>query len=171
MLGRLIEIAIHIRDFDGIDHYFDRLAQLPPTEVEAATAYFRAKYLYNVAVPFDQVAQPDAPLPQPDPQKLEAARLAFEAVSDRSPYYAQARYFVGVIYTLRGQYSQAIDAFQRVLPLAATTGACTTRPTSSKPRSTRTSRCHAPHGTSTPRSTRSRGPTFGRAIRRVRSAR
>src|SRR5262245_30081527 len=41
-LGRLIEIAIHIRDFDGVEDYFTRLSKLPPTEVEAATNYFRA---------------------------------------------------------------------------------------------------------------------------------
>lgn len=122
-LGRLIEIAIHIRDFDGIDRYFERLSRLPPSEVESATAYFRAKYLYSVAVPGESLANADAPLPKPDPAKLEAARLAFEAVAQRSPYYPQARYFIGVIYTLRGQYNQAIDAFARVAKLTATTDA------------------------------------------------
>ncbi len=120
-LGRLIEIAIHIRDFDGIDRYFEKLAQLPPSEVEAATAYFRAKYLYSVAVSADAWNDPDAPMPQSDPQKLETARLAFEAVSQRSPYYPQARYFIGVIYTLRAQYNQAVDAFGRVVQVTATT--------------------------------------------------
>jgi tetratricopeptide (TPR) repeat protein len=116
-LGRLIEIAIRIRDFDGIDRYFERLARLPPSEVEAATAYFRAKYLYSVAVPGDLSGEPDAPLPPVDADKLEQARLAFEAVNERSPYYAQARYFVGVIYTLRAQYGQGVDAFKRVAQL------------------------------------------------------
>jgi TolA-binding protein len=120
-LGRLIEIAIHVRDFDGIDRYFERLSQLPPTEVESATAYFRAKYLYNVAVPADAMREPSAPLPQIDPAKLENARLAFEAVDSRSPYYAQARYFVGVIYALRGQYNPALEAFSKVAQLKVTT--------------------------------------------------
>ena len=113
-LGRLIEIAIRIRNFDGVDRYFERLARLPPSEIEGATAYFRAKYLYSVAVPSDLTAAPEGPLPQVDPQKLEQARLAFEAVPAGSPYALQARYFTGVIYTLRGQYNPAIDAFKRV---------------------------------------------------------
>jgi TolA-binding protein len=112
-LGRLIEIAIHTQNFDGIEAYFARLSKLPPSEVEDATAYFRAKYLYSVAVPDDVMAAEDAKLPELDPNQLDAARIAFEAVSEKSPFFAQARYFIGVIYTLRGQYNQAIEAFLR----------------------------------------------------------
>ncbi|HEY2733306.1 MAG TPA: tetratricopeptide repeat protein, partial [Polyangiales bacterium] len=117
-LGRLIEIAIKIRNFDGIDRYFERLARLPAGEVEAATAYFKAKYLYSVAVPSETAntpADPTTPLPSIDPQQLEAARAAFDAVAHGSPYSLQARYFTGVIYTLRGQYDPAIDSFKRVI--------------------------------------------------------
>ena len=60
-LGRLIEIAIHIRDFDGVDQYFARLSQLPPSEVEAATNYFRAKYLYSKAVGSLRALEPAGP--------------------------------------------------------------------------------------------------------------
>ena len=90
-LARLIEIAIRIRNFDGIDQYFVRLERLPPSSVEAATAYFKAKYLYSVAVPADapigaEVA-PDLDLsgtPPPvtggriDQDRLEQARVASE---------------------------------------------------------------------------------------------
>lgn len=120
-LGRLIEIAIHTRDFDGVDGYFARLSQLPPTEIEAATAYFRAKYLYNLAVDATVGADPEVVVPALDPDALERARVAFEAVSPRSDYYIQARYFVGVIFTLRGQYPQAGEAFKRVVATEATT--------------------------------------------------
>lgn len=123
-LGRLIEIAIHTRDFDGVESYFARLSRLPPGEVEAATAYFRAKYLYNRAVPTDEImreARSDAAAPQINQSVLDEARVAFEAVQERSPYYPQSRYFVGVIYTLKQQYPQAIDAFRRVLRAPATT--------------------------------------------------
>ena len=54
-LGRLIEIAIHTRDFDGVEGYFANLSRLPPREVEAATSYYRAKYLYNRAVPTEEL--------------------------------------------------------------------------------------------------------------------
>jgi tetratricopeptide (TPR) repeat protein len=129
-LARLIEIAIRIRDFDGIDRYFERLARLPPSDVEAATAYFKAKYLYSVAVPQDLLGGPSggtdttdsgkAELPQVDPQKLEDARVAFGAVSENSPYAPQAHYFTGVIYTLRGQYAPAIEQFKRVVSIKPT---------------------------------------------------
>ncbi|MDQ3037689.1 MAG: tetratricopeptide repeat protein [Myxococcota bacterium] len=128
-LGRLIEIAIHTRDFEGIDEVFAQLNRLPPSEIEAATTYFRAKYLYNRAVPTEDVLRAptgsqDTGHPQVqgiDLAALDRAREAFEAVQEGSPYYPQARYFVGVIYTLREQYPQAIEAFTRVLRAPATT--------------------------------------------------
>ncbi|MBZ0118892.1 MAG: tetratricopeptide repeat protein, partial [Sandaracinaceae bacterium] len=122
-LGRLIEIAIHTRDFDGVDGYFQILNQLPPSEIEATTRYFRAKYLYNRAVPTEDVLRQASggPPPQIDLAMLDQARQEFEAVAEGSPYYPQARYFVGVIYTLREQYPQAIEAFRRVLRAPAET--------------------------------------------------
>jgi TolA-binding protein len=128
-LGRLIEIAIHTRDFDGIDDVFAQLNRLPPSEIEAATTYYRAKYLYNRAVPADDVLRhgvgsQDTGRPQVaaiDRALLDQAQQAFEAVQEGSPYFPQARYFVGVIYTLREQYPQAIEAFTRVLRAPATT--------------------------------------------------
>jgi TolA-binding protein len=115
-LGRLIEIAIRTRDFDGVEGYFERLARLPPQEVEAATAYFRAKYLYNKAVPTEDVTRGDTALKTNtvDVELLRQARQSFESVAESSPYYPQARYFVGVIYTLERQFPQAIEAFRRV---------------------------------------------------------
>ena len=123
-LGRLIEIAIHTRDFDGVEDYFAQLSRIPPSEIEATTNYFRAKYLYNRAVPTDDVLRARAegePAPVIDQAGLEEARQAFEAVQEGSPYYPQARYFIGVIYTLREQYPQAIEAFRRVLRSPAET--------------------------------------------------
>ncbi len=128
-LGRLIEIAIRTRNFDGIEDVFSRLNRLPPTEIEAATAYYRAKYLYSRAVPVDDVLRSsigstDTGRPSTsavDLAVLEQARQAFESVPEGSPYYPQARYFVGVTFTLREQYPQAIEAFTRVLRARATT--------------------------------------------------
>ncbi len=121
-LGRLIEIAIHIRDFDGVEQYFQTLSRLPPTEVEATTAYFRAKYLYSRAVPLEeQLGVPEGQASQVDLPMLEQARSAFEAVPQGSPYYPQARYFIGVVHTLRAEFPQAIEAFRRVLRSEAST--------------------------------------------------
>jgi TolA-binding protein len=122
-LGRLIEIAIRTRDFDGVEDYFARLSRLPPQEVEAATAYFRAKYLYNKAVAVEDVTRGDEQLKTQgiDVQGLRQARQAFEAVAESSPYYPQARYFIGVSYTLERQFPQAIEAFRRVIQTQGTT--------------------------------------------------
>lgn len=122
-LGRLIEVAIRTRDFDGVEGYFERLSRLPPQEVEAATSYFRAKYLYNKAVAVEDVTRGDTQLKTQgiDLETLAQARQAFESVSENSPYYPQARYFVGVIYTLQRQFPQAIEAFRRVSRVSATT--------------------------------------------------
>ncbi|MGE3635481.1 MAG: tetratricopeptide repeat protein, partial [Sandaracinaceae bacterium] len=113
-LGRLIEIAIHTRDFDGVEDYFAALSRIPPSEIEATTNYYRAKYLYNRAVPTEDVLRGDGSA-RIDLATLEQARQAFEAVQQGSPYYSQARYFIGVIHTLREEYPQAIEAFRRVL--------------------------------------------------------
>ncbi len=120
-LGRLIEIAIRTRDFDGIEEVFRQLSSLPPAEVEAATTYFRAKYLFNRAVPTEDVLRDPAARARIDTAQLDQARSSFEAVTAGSPYYPQAVYFIGVIHTVREQYPQAIDAFTRVLRTEATT--------------------------------------------------
>lgn len=126
-LGRLIEIAVHTRDFDGIEEVFAALSRLPPAEIEATTTYFRAKYLYSRAVPTEEILRDGtaeeraAARARIDLEGLEAARQAFAAVAEGSPYYPQALYFIGVIHTLREQYPQAIEAFARVLRTEAGT--------------------------------------------------
>ncbi len=115
VLGRLIEIAIHTRDFDGVEEYFAELSQLPPTEVEAVTTYYRAKYLFNRAVPPDDAIRGDHLSEGVDLAGLESAREAFMAVPEGSPYHAQSRYFVGVIHIFKGELPQAVEAFERVL--------------------------------------------------------
>jgi TolA-binding protein len=122
-LGRLIEIAIRTRDFDGVEGYFERLSRLPPQEVEAATAYFRAKYLYNKAVAVEDVTRGDTALKTQgiNVEELRQARQSFEGVAESSPYYPQARYFIGVTYTLERQFPQAIEAFRRVIQTQGST--------------------------------------------------
>jgi tetratricopeptide (TPR) repeat protein len=99
-LGRLIEIAIRLNDYTGVDEYFRQLGQIPPSEVESETTYIRGKFLFLRT--------------QPD---YEAARAAFEAIPARSTHYPQARYFLGAILTAQQRYPEAIEAFQRVLQI------------------------------------------------------
>ena len=118
-LSRLIEIAIHTRDFREIDAYFGRLEALPSSELSVTMAYFRAKYLYNRAVPIDEVlnAPPSAAIRGVDQARLERARKGFVAIADGGEYSLRAKYFVGTIYALRGEYLDAIAAFRSVLEL------------------------------------------------------
>ncbi|MFZ1864608.1 MAG: tetratricopeptide repeat protein [Polyangiales bacterium] len=116
-LSRLIEIAIHTRDFRDIDEYFARLEALPPSALSVGTAYFRAKYLYNRAVPIEDVlnAPPDAVLGGIDQARLEQARLGFLSIPSGTAFSLRAKYFVGTIHTLRKEYLDAIAAFRGIL--------------------------------------------------------
>ncbi len=116
-LGRLIEIAIHTQNFEGIEDYFRQLSALPQDELETPTAYFKAKYYYSIAVPADDTVDEDADALAVvvNPVRLEEARRSFLAVPDQGGYAIQAKYFVGVIHTLRGELPEAIQSFRALL--------------------------------------------------------
>jgi tetratricopeptide (TPR) repeat protein len=81
------------------------------------TAYFRAKYLYNRAVPVDDVlnAPANAAIRGIDQGPLEQARKGFIAIPGGTEFSLRSKYFVGTIHTLRGEYLDAIAAFHGVL--------------------------------------------------------
>ncbi len=116
-LGRLIEIAIDTQDFRGVDVYFTQLEAIPSAALSVTTAYFRAKYLYNRAVPVNQVlnAPADRAIRGIDQARLEQARLGFLRISSGTAYSLRAKYFVGTIYILRAEYVDAIAALRTVL--------------------------------------------------------
>jgi tetratricopeptide (TPR) repeat protein len=116
-ISRLIEIAIYTGDFRDIDRYFVRLEELPSSTLSVTTAYYRAKYLYNRAVPVDEVlgAPPNAAIQGIDQSRLEQARKGFAAIPSGTEFSLRAQYFVGTIHTLRGEHLDAIAAFHGVL--------------------------------------------------------
>ncbi len=116
-LSRLIQIAIHTRDFRDVDGYFSRLDAIPSSTLTITTAYFRAKYLYNRAVPVDDVlsAPVSAEIRGVDRGRLEQARKGFLAIPSGTEFSLRAKYFVGTIHTLRGEYLDAIAAFRGIL--------------------------------------------------------
>ena len=116
-LSRLIEIAIYTQDFRDIDGYFAKLEALPSSSLSVTTAYFRAKYLYNRAVPVDDVrnAPANAAIVGLDLNRLEQARQGFIAIPSGTEFSLRSKYFVGTIHTLRGEYFDAIAAFHGVL--------------------------------------------------------
>jgi TolA-binding protein len=97
-LSRLIEIAIRMEDFQGIERYFAELNRLPGSDIAAVTPYFRGKYYFFRG-------------------DLTASERAFLDVPDDSPYALQARYFLGAVYTKLRDFTRALDAFQRTLLL------------------------------------------------------
>lgn len=116
-LSRLIQIAINTQDFRGVDAYFAKLEALPSASLSVTTAYYRAKYLYNRAIPIGQVmnAPPDQPLQGVNTTQLEQARLGFLAIPSGTSYSLRAKYFVGTIHIVRREYVDAIAAFRTVL--------------------------------------------------------
>ncbi|MFW2387177.1 MAG: tetratricopeptide repeat protein [Polyangiales bacterium] len=118
-LSRLIEIAIHTRDFREVDAYFGRLEALSSSTLSVTTAYFRAKYLYNRAVPIDDVlnAPTDVEIRGIDEARLELARKGFIAIPGGTEFSLRSKYFVGTIHTLRGEHLDGIAAFHGVLGL------------------------------------------------------
>ena len=115
-LSRLIQIAIHTRDFRDVDSYLSRLEAIPSATLSITTAYFRAKYLYNRAVPIDDVlnAPVSAAIRGVDQGRLEQARKGFIAIPSGTEFSLRAKYFVGTIHTLRGEYIDAIAAFRSI---------------------------------------------------------
>lgn len=116
-LSRLIQIAIHTRDFEDIDGYFARLEAIPSASLTVTTAYYRAKYLYSRSVPLDQVrkAPEDGAVAGIDGARLERARQGFAAIPTDSEFSLRARYFIATIHILRAEYFDAIAALLAVL--------------------------------------------------------
>ena len=116
-LSRLIQIAMRMRDFRDVDGYFARLEALPSASLSVTTTYFRAKYLYERAVPTDDLLDqpPAAPIRGLDLPRLESARKGFIAIPSGTEFSLRSKYFVGVIHALRGEYLDGIAAFHAVL--------------------------------------------------------
>jgi len=116
-LSRLIQIAMRTRDFREVDGYFARLEALPSASLSVTTTYFRAKYLYERAVPTDELLDqpPTAPIRGLDLPRLESARKGFIAIPSGTEFSLRSKYFVGVIHALRGEYVDGIAAFHAVL--------------------------------------------------------
>ncbi|MFO8073670.1 MAG: tetratricopeptide repeat protein [Polyangia bacterium] len=87
-IERLIEIAIHLDEFEGVEAYFDQLGQTPGPEAR----YIKGKYLYFR-------------------EDHEAALREFGGVSGDKTLELKAAYFTGVIHTEAERYDRAIAIF------------------------------------------------------------
>jgi tetratricopeptide (TPR) repeat protein len=97
-IERLIEIAIHVDDFEGIDVYLQQLGQSPDAEAR----YVKGKYLFFRG-------------------DHAGALREFGTVSGNRALELKARYFVGVIHTNQGRYDEAIEVFSKGAAVAGET--------------------------------------------------
>lgn len=116
-LSRLLVAALSREDWDAAENYAAYLPKLAIDMHRAASLYFLAKYQY---FRFDKFGRDkdDAAVPDKSVQ-FEAALRAFEKIPSDNPYFAKARYFLGVIYVRRGNYPAAVEHFQQALREAA----------------------------------------------------
>ncbi len=88
-IERLIEIGIHVNDFEGVEKYFDQLGQAP----DAETRYIKGKYLYFR-------------------KDYEGAKQEFSRIAGNAELELKAAYFTGVILTRQTRYDDAIEIFK-----------------------------------------------------------
>jgi tetratricopeptide (TPR) repeat protein len=87
-IERLIEIAIHLDDFKGVDRYFSQLGQMP----DAEALYVKGKYLYFKG-------------------EYSEARRVLELVSGDRQLVMKALYLTGVVLTQQEHHKEAIGVF------------------------------------------------------------
>jgi tetratricopeptide (TPR) repeat protein len=77
-LARLVDVSLRIGDIQGLDDVFQRLGQVPPSQVDAGLNYAKGKAYF---------AKND----------FATAQASFQAVSPGTEYGHQARYFLGLM--------------------------------------------------------------------------
>lgn len=116
-LGRLVDITLHIKDYDKLDTIFASMTRIPPEAVGGALAYAKGKGL---------VARRD----------YTGAKASLTTVDPKSEYFHQAQYLLGVIAVKeatppriqlkdgaplpevpRARYAAAINIFQKATQL------------------------------------------------------
>jgi TolA-binding protein len=99
-MGRLIEIAIHVNEFEGVDKYLEQLGQTATPE----TSYVKGKFFYFKG-------------------DVERARQEFGQVKGNVELELKAAYFTGAILTKQGRFEDAIAAFKTGAARSAATPA------------------------------------------------
>ncbi len=89
-IERLIEIAIHVDDYEGIDVYFQQLGQTPDAEAR----YVKGKYLFFRG-------------------DSDGALREFAGVTGDRALELKASYFIAVIHTSKGRYDEAVEVFTK----------------------------------------------------------
>jgi tetratricopeptide (TPR) repeat protein len=77
-LGRLVDVCLRINDIAGLDDVFAKLAQVPPTQLDAGLQYAKGKAYYFKG-------------------NYAEASSALNTIPTGTPYTHQARYFLGMV--------------------------------------------------------------------------
>lgn len=120
-LGRLVDIALRIKDYSSLDEIFASMNKVPPSAIGSGLAYAKGKGLY---------AKKD----------FAGAKAALSGVDPKSEYYHQAQYLLGLIEVKEAtpaavklkdgelppqvpasRYVSALSVFQRATALPADT--------------------------------------------------
>jgi tetratricopeptide (TPR) repeat protein len=101
-LQGLVELALRTGNFDNVDDYLERLADIPPARLEPSVPYVRGKYLFFR-------------------DRLDDAAGAFASIVPPNPYHLQAQYFLATVQVKRGDLAAAAVGFDNVLKLQPAT--------------------------------------------------
>jgi len=101
-LSRLLEISMHLQEFEGAEKYFNQLDAMSGGKIEATTQYVRGKYFYFK-------------------NDLDRALAIFQSIKEKEQYYPEAQFFTGVIYTQKKDFNTAIGIFKQLASMNAQT--------------------------------------------------
>ncbi|MGH7331025.1 MAG: tetratricopeptide repeat protein, partial [Polyangiaceae bacterium] len=88
-LARLVDVSIRLGDYASLDEVFQKLGQIPPSDVDAVLAYAKGKAYYFKK----DYANADASLRQVDQLSVPQAN----GQKGNDLYRPQARYFLGLV--------------------------------------------------------------------------
>ncbi len=97
-VARLIEIAIHLDDYEEVEEYVKIIGQYPSDE----SRYVRGKYLFFRG-------------------DYEGAKQLFQSITTESELKYKALYMLGVAFTQQGSYDEAIKVFLAGLKIEPST--------------------------------------------------
>ncbi|MBW2260462.1 MAG: tetratricopeptide repeat protein [Deltaproteobacteria bacterium] len=101
-LARLLEISMRLEDYEGVEKYFTTLSGSGSTAADAVINYVKGKYFYFR-------------------EDLDASLSSFQKVGPDDEHYAQSRFFMGVVYTLKKDFQSAAGLFDEITGFEAST--------------------------------------------------
>jgi TolA-binding protein len=98
-LERLLDLSLKLQDPDGVPDLLARLDRIPAARQLPSAAYARGKYAYYSGAHDDAIR-------------------VFTAIGQDSPFYFQARYFLGASYIAKDELAQAAKTYYDLLKVA-----------------------------------------------------